>query len=183
MPTARFRDSAVEVLTLPPVRVAALEHNGDSAAFGEALDRLIAWRQAEGLHPRQHPTYNILYPSPESASQEQGPVEQDLLTLDDVVVDQATEIFRLDVCVTLYGQMPENDLGLVSKVIAGGRYAVMRVNNDRTALQDALTFLRQDWLSRHGETLREAPVILHRIGVGADDPAVASLVDLQLPLE
>jgi AraC family transcriptional regulator len=187
MPAARFRDSDVEVLTLPPVRVAVLEHYGDCTALEQAIEKLIAWRQAEGLHHRQHPTYNILYAPPElvpeSALELAEQTGEDSESALESPTSDVSDVFRMDICVTIYGHMPENDLDLVSKVITGGRYAVVRITDSKTAIESALDFLRGDWLHRSGETLRDAPVILQRIGVGDSDANTANIVDLQLPLE
>jgi AraC family transcriptional regulator len=198
MPAARYRDSDVEVLTLPPVQVAVLEHQGDKAALEQALSHFIAWRKAEGLHPRQHPTYTVLYPpvpKPQAAPQDpvlpQANTVEDLLTDGEALVVEQTESAtavqnsgeRIDLCVTIYGHLPENDLGLIAKVISGGRYAVMRVKGGEPEVREALDFLCGPWLERAGEILRDAPVVLHRIGVGADDPSQADLLDVQLPLE
>lgn len=190
MPAARYRDSAVEVLTLPPVKVAALEHQGDKAALELALSRFIDWRKAEGLHPRQHPTYTVLYPPVPAPEPEAPTAAEPLPEGDSLLAEQADSApqdaesgDRMDLCVTIYGHLPDNDIGLVDKVIAGGRYAVMRVQGGEAEIRAALDFLRGPWLERAGETLRDAPVVLHRVGVAIEDPTLADVVNLQLPLE
>lgn len=52
---------SVRIAHQPHVRVTALEHRGDPPQLLEALQRFIAWRRANGLSPRTHATYNLVY--------------------------------------------------------------------------------------------------------------------------
>lgn len=163
-----FRDTAVEVLTLPPIKVAVLEHHGDPTTLAATLETFRIWRRKVGYHPRQHPTYTILHGAPDP---------------------EAPQDFRVDICTAIYDPLPDNDEGIIARTLPGGRYAVMRVPGNDQALHPALEFLCGDWMSRSGETRRPDPIILHRVSLGMNDPdqpdtsTPPDMTDILLPLE
>ena len=54
-----FTNGNVTIREVPPTPVAIIEHRGDPATLGTAIQRFITWRRAAGLHPRTNPTFTV----------------------------------------------------------------------------------------------------------------------------
>ena len=144
-------DDVVEIVEFPETPVAALEHRGDPALIDQSVGRFIAWRKQMGLPPWTNATFNILYGDP---------------------AHTPPEAFRLDICVATTREIAANDVGIVGKIIAGGRCAVLRNVAGDDRLGPALDRLHRDWLPGSGEQLRDAPIFLQRFPEVMDDPPV-----------
>ena len=161
MNTERRLDE-VQLVCFEETRVAALEHRGDPAALGDSIRKFIAWRREHRLPPAKHATFNLLYDDP---------------------ADVGPEAFRLDLCVATDIDEASMRDGIVPKVIAGGRCALLRhIGSDET-LGDAIRWLYATWLPDSGETPRDFPLFVKRQRFFPDVPEHEAVTDIYLPIE
>lgn len=156
-----LRDDRVRIVSAPAIRIALLEHRGDPAGIDGTIARFAAWRRQAGLPPSESATYNILHGGPG-----EGP----------------PEAFRLGLGVATGAAVAPNAVGVAAAVIAGGRFAVLRHEGPEDGLGAAIGFLCRDWLPRSGEVLRDDPVHLRRIRLGAGTGGAGAVTDIFLPL-
>ena len=152
----------VRIDTVEDTRVAVLEHRGDPARLGDSIRKFIAWRKQNRLPPRVSATFNILYDDPASTE---------------------PDAFRLDLCAATEQDVAPNDIGIVTKVIPGGRCAVLRHVGSDDNLGDALRFLYSRWLPHSGEELRDFPLYVRRVQFFPEVPEHEAVTDAFLPLK
>jgi AraC family transcriptional regulator len=152
--------SQVRTVTLPSIRVAALEHRGDPVGLNVSLQRFIAWRKGQPQSVRTSATFNLAYSDPSEA---------------------APEHFRFDICAATDRPVAANPFGVAERTIPGGRCATLRHVGSNGTLGDTVSTLRQS-LDLSGETLRDFPLILHRIQLFPDVPEHEAVTDVMLPL-
>lgn len=163
---ATAQHQMVEIVNLPAMAVAVMEHRGDPLLIGETIRRFIAWRKARGLTPPVSATYNIFHDDPETT---------------------APADFRLDLCAGLPHEMTGRDLsdkaaGIVMKRLPAGRCARLRVTGGETALAAGALLLYRDWLPQSGEEARDFPLYCQRVTFFPDVAEGAAIIDLFLPL-
>lgn len=158
-PVHRAED--VRIVDFPETKVAALEHRGDPARLGHSVRTFIAWRKANGPSPRVSATFNIAYDDPE-------------------MEDKAN--FRFDICAATSRDVAPNEQGVVSKVIAGGRCAVLRHVGSEDTFPESIRWLYAEWLPTSGEDLRDAPLFFQRVSFFPDVPEHEAITDVFLPL-
>jgi len=110
----------VTIREVPPTQVAILEHRGDPATLGASIQRFIAWRKAEGLHPRISPTFTIW------RSERQPEVRAD---------------YSVDLCVGTDRPIEAKGAPIKAGEIPGGRCAVLRVTGHTDNLEPAALYL------------------------------------------
>ncbi|ATP30324.1 AraC family transcriptional regulator [Chromobacterium violaceum] len=163
-PPVRERVASMEVniVTVEPVMVAALEHLGPPDRVNDSAQRFIAWRKESGLSPvASSQTYGIAYDNPETSEPER---------------------FRFDICGSVAGPVPANPQGVIVKQIPGGRCAVARHRGSHHDLGDTIWHLYREWLPASGETLRDFLVYFHYLNLASDTPEHLLLTDVHLPL-
>ena len=92
------------------------------------------------------------------------------------------EQFRLDLCAATSRPVAANELGVIEKVIPGGRCAVLRHTGSDDTLGAAIHFLYSSWLPASGEEPRDFPLYLQRVTFFPDVPEHEAISDLFLPL-
>lgn len=153
----------VNIVTVEPVTVAALEHRGAPALLNDSVQRFIAWRKASGLSPvNGSATYGIAYDDPSTT-----PADE----------------FRFDICGAVNAPVPANPQGVVTKAIPGGRCAVVRHHGSPDHIAGAVYHLYRNWLPRSGEELRDFPVYFHYLNLKTDTPEHELVTDVHLPLK
>jgi AraC family transcriptional regulator len=152
--------SQVRTVIFRSIRVAALEHRGDPSGLNVSLQRFIAWRKGQPRSVRTSAIFNLAYSDPSVT---------------------ASENFRFDICAATDRSVAANLFGVVEKTIPGGRCATLRHFGSNGTLGDAVSTLRR-WLQLSGETLRDFPLILHRIQLFPDVPEHEAVTDVMLPL-
>jgi AraC family transcriptional regulator len=158
-----YRTDEVRIDILKDTRVAVLEHRGDPQRIGDSIRQFIQWRKQNHLPPRVSATFNILYDDPATT----------------VPAD-----FRLDLCAAIGRQeVPPNEFGVVTKIIPGGRCAVLRHVGSDDNLGDALKFLYTGWLPQSGEELRDFPPYVQRLKFFPEVPEHEAVIDAFLPLK
>jgi AraC family transcriptional regulator len=160
--STNFQAREVAIVRFPDTRVAVYEHRGDPRGIGESIRRFVVWRQRHGLPPHRSATFNILYNDPFRAE---------------------PETFRVDLCAAIEQELAPNDIGIVERMIPGGRCAVLRHLGGEEELGAALEFLQKDWLPRSGELLREFPPFIQRLGLGTDAAVQSTSIDAFLPIQ
>jgi AraC family transcriptional regulator len=156
-----YRAEDVKLVTCEDTRVAALEHRGDPNLIGDSIRKFIAWRRENRVTRELSATFNILYCDPEQTPREQ---------------------FRLDICAATARAVAPNELGVIEKVIPGGRCAVLRHTGSDDTLAAAIHFLYSIWLPASGEEPRDFPLYLQRVAFFPDVPEHEAVSDLFLPL-
>lgn len=158
-----YRTDQVRIDICKDTRVAVLEHRGDPQRIGDSIRQFIAWRKQNQLSPRGSATFNILYDDPANTE----PAD-----------------FRLDLCAAIECQeVPANEFGIMTKVIPGGRCAVLRHVGSDDNLGLALKFLYTEWLPQSGEELRDFPPYVQRLKFFPEVPEHAAVTDAFLPLK
>jgi AraC family transcriptional regulator len=67
IPIRETPDMQVKIISMPTVKVAALEHRADPALLNDSVQRFIAWRKHSGLSPiASSQIYGIAYGDPET---------------------------------------------------------------------------------------------------------------------
>jgi AraC family transcriptional regulator len=157
-----YQADQVRIDTFQDIRVAVLEHRGDPRQLGDSIRRFIAWRKQNQLPPRSSATFNIFYDDPANTE---------------------PDAFRMDLCAAIARAVEPNDFGIVTKVIPGGRCAVLRHVGSDDNLEDALKFLYMRWLPRSGEELRDFPPYVQRLKFFPEVPEHETVTDAYLPLK
>ena len=153
----------VKIITVEPVTVAVLEHRGDPALLNDSVQRFIAWRKETGLSPvAASRTYGIAYDDPTAT---------------------VPEDFRYDICGAVSAAVPPNRHGVITKIIPGGRCAVVRHKGSPDHISGSVYHLYRNWLPRSGEELRDFPVYFEYLNLKVDTPEHELLTDVHLPLK
>ena len=153
----------VRIVDFSEERVAVLEHQGAPEALMDSVNTFIEWRISSKLSPdATSNTYGVPFTNPEVV---------------------APEEFRFDICGTIKSDVPANAQGVISKIIPGGRCAVVRHLGSTDAIGDTVRPLYAKWLPSSGEQPRDFPCFFHYI---KRMPAVdenEQVTDVYLPLK
>lgn len=150
----------VEIVEFPETLVATVEHRGPESMTGQSTQRLIAWRQANGIRPGMGATYGVHYTDHRRV---------------------LPEDYRLDLCVSVPQPVADNPFGVITKTIPGGRCARVRQRGSRHDMP-APRWLIEEWLPQSGEQLRDFPVFFHYVNIGPGVPESEMITDIYLPL-
>jgi AraC family transcriptional regulator len=150
----------VQIVEFRETPVAAIEHRGSPNREYDTARKFIEWRIANRVPPDRHRTYGIHYTDPRTTP----PADH-----------------RMDICVSFDRTVPPNPQGVVKKVLAGGRCAVVRHVGPREFIA-AATFLVDEWLPTSGESRRDNPIFFHYVNVGPDVREHEMITDVYLPL-
>ena len=157
-----YRPEQVQIVEFNETPVAALEHRGPDSRLGVSLRKFIKWRKQNKLPPRVSATFNVVYGSGAGG----GPNE-----------------LGYDLCAATEADVEPNSLGVVRKVIPGGRCAMLRHIGSDDHLSEALNYLYSEWLPGSGEELRDFPLFLQRLEFFPDVPEHEAVTDVYLPLQ
>ena len=151
----------VEILTLPKLRVAAIEHRGDYQLTGKAFERLMTVAATTGLLTPDTRTIGIYHDDPVSVPQDE---------------------LKSTACITVPDDWaPSGEL--TEAHIEGGRYARIVHTGPYTELKTAYDWLYQTWLPNSAEEPRNLPCLEEYL----NDPRRVSAKDLEtavmMPLE
>ncbi|MFA5915475.1 MAG: AraC family transcriptional regulator [Burkholderiales bacterium] len=157
------RRMEVKVVIFEKTKVAALEHRGAPGLVNDSAKIFIEWRKASGLSPiKSSKTFGIVYDNPETTEPEQ---------------------FRFDICGSVTRDVPSNPQGVVTKVIPGGRCAVIRHLGSHERIGIGAHYLYRDWLPKSGEELRDFPLYFHYLNLLPETPEHELITDIYLPLK
>ncbi|WP_083805737.1 AraC family transcriptional regulator [Roseobacter sp. SK209-2-6] len=157
-----FKADDVTIRETETIPVAIIEHRGPPAGIGATIQRFILWRKAKGLSPLNSETFNVFHSDPQSTDPRE---------------------YRLDICVATDRGIDEDEQGVVSGVIPGGRCAVLRVVGNSDDLETASLYLYRDWLPESGEETRDFPLYCQRIAFFPEVSEQEAVAGLFLPLK
>ena len=152
----------VTIITTSDIKVAVLEHRGPPQLLSDSIRKFIEWRKQNNLPPKLNATFNILYEDPETVEPDQ---------------------YRTDLCVATGKDVSSNASGIVSKVIPGGRCAVLRHIGSDDLLGASISYLYSAWLPESGEEPRDFPPYLQRVRMFPDVAEHEAIIDIFLPLK
>ena len=153
----------VGIVDFTETKVALLQHRGAPDLVMESAARFIQWRKETGLSPvKTSRTFGIPYNDPNITPPEE---------------------FRFDICGVIDEDVPENDHGVKTGMIPGGRCAVVRHKGSLDAISDSVYYLYRDWLPESGEELRDFPCYFHYLNLISEVDECDLLTDIYLPLE
>lgn len=157
-----FTSDDVTIRDVPSTKVAIVEHRGDPTTLGATIERFIAWRKAQGLHPRTNPTFTVW-------RSERRPV--------------SPAAYSVDLCVGTDQPIEAQGDEVKAGEIPGGRCAVLRVIGNTHNLEPAALYLYRDWLPESGEEARDFPIYCQRLSFLPEVPEHEAVADVFLPLK
>ena len=153
----------VNIVEFPETKVAALEHRGPPELVNDSARIFIEWRNATKLSPvATSKTLGIAYDDPETTEPEK---------------------FRFDLCGSVIAEVPHNPQQVITKVIPGGRCAVVRHRGSHDRLGEPAYYLYREWLPASGEELRDFPLFFHYLNLMPETPEHELVTDVYLPLK
>lgn len=151
----------VEMVSFPETKVAVIEHHGSPELEDESIKKLVAWRMANNLPPSEvNRNYGIHYNDPS--------------------VVHPSE-YRVDFCISVERDVPENSFGVINKVIPALRCAKIRHYGSRENIA-AVRYLYEKWLPGSGESLAGFPIFFHYVNVGSNIQEFDMVTDVYLPV-
>ncbi len=95
----------VKIVNFPETKVAVLEYHGSPELEHESVKKLISWRIENKLPPDKHKNYGVHYNNPATTPHDD---------------------YRVDLCISVEREVPQNYHGIISEIIPSGRCAVAR---------------------------------------------------------
>lgn len=166
MPDASTRNQelpmqSVSIADRPPIRLAALPHQGSYMEIGTAFDRLMAWAAPRGLLGPATRSFGIYYDDPNAV-----PVAR----------------LRSDATVSIPDTTAAVDAPARIVDLAGGRHAVLRHRGPYAELENAYRWLYKEWLPASGEEPDDRPCFEEYLNNPRELPPAEWLTDICLPL-
>jgi len=153
----------VNIVKFKETKVAVLEHRGSVETLNDSVGVFIEWRKTSQLSPvKTSNTYGLAYDDPKITPPEK---------------------FRFDLCGSVETDVPANPQGVMTKIIPGGRCAVIRHLGPHEAMDDKIRFLYGIWLPESNEELREFPCFFHYLNLFPDVSEQELITDIYLPLK
>jgi AraC family transcriptional regulator len=139
LPKRGETDMKVEIRQIEKIRLAVIEHRGDSKLVGDSVNKLVTWAKAQSMNlkPRAGEAFAIAYDDPKTTAPEQ---------------------FRMDLGIKIPENLQLNNV-VVEKYLPAGRYAVTMHRGSRENLGDTVYPLYREWLPNSGEQLGDLPCV------------------------
>lgn len=147
----------VEVINVPSIRIAAMEHHGTMQTIATTAAQFIAWRQSCGLSPDNHATYNLIY--------NQNPAQ-----------------IKIDLAVSVDENFCPQNANIKLQILDLGKAAYLRVIGKESNVAPAIGWLYQTWLPTSGEKPRTFPLVLQRVKFFPEVAEDQTIVDILLAL-
>lgn len=90
--------------------------------------------------------------------------------------------YRVDFCISIKGDVAQNDYGIVEKIIPRMKCALARDVGSR-ANNQAAKYLIEEWLPKSGEVQSDFPLIFNYVNVGPNVKESEAITDVYLPLK
>lgn len=149
---------AVNIRTIAPIAVLALDHHGDYMNIGATFHRLYALLQLRG-YPVTARSFGIYHDDPHGKN---------------------TEALYAQAAVETQAQSA--DAPLILSTIRGGRYAVLRHQGSYAELEHAYDWFYHDWLLAGGEQIADAPPFEEYLNDVHNTAPEDLLTDIYIPL-
>jgi AraC family transcriptional regulator len=151
----------VAIRTLPPLRLAGLDHRGSYMQIGKAFEPVFGWFAARNLLGPGTRSIGVYYDDPFAVK------EEDLRSRAGLVVDAA---FNLEA-------------PLIETNLPGGRHAVLRHKGPYATMRAAYQWFFGTWLAQSGEEVEDAPVFEEYLNNPREVAPSELLTDIYLPLK
>lgn len=159
----RQQNMNIQINEFEETKVAVLEHRGAAELLNDSVSIFLDWRKQSQLSPiTTSKTYGIAYDDPKATEAEK---------------------FRFDICGSVETDVPENQQGVITRLIPGGRCAVLRHCGSHEDMDEKVHYLYGEWLPESGETLRDFPCFFHYLNLFPDVPEHELITDIYLPLK
>ena len=153
----------VKIVEFEKTKVAVFEHRGAPGLVNDSAGIFIEWRKTSGLSPvKSSKTFGIVYDNPDTTEPEK---------------------FRFDIGGSVSEDVPDNQQGVVNKIIPSGRCAVIRHHGSHDRIGDSAYYLYREWLPESGEELRDFPLYFHYLNLLPETPEHELVTDIYLPLK
>jgi len=153
----------IKIVNIEAIKVAALEHLDEPEKLTQTIERFKAWSRESGFSPiTEKRTFGVAHSNPEAR-----PVQK----------------FRFDICGEVDADIPENRYGVLNKVIAGGRCALLRHKGPHETIDVKVKTLYRSWLPASDEARRDAPIFFEYLNPGTTVPESGLITDIYLPLK
>jgi AraC family transcriptional regulator len=153
----------VEIIKFNEAKVAVLEHRDSPDVINDSVSRFIEWRMESKLSPvKTSKSYGVAYDDPKS-------------------VEPAK--FRFDICGSVDADVAENSLGVINKVIPGGRCACLRHEGAYEDMDKKVHYLYGKWLPSSGEELRDFPCFFQYLNFFPEVAEHELITTIYLPLK
>ena len=153
----------IQVVEFDETKVAVLEHRGAPELLNDSVSQFIEWRKESDLSPvSTSKSYGVAYDDPKTTEADK---------------------FRFDICGSIKTEVPSNQQGVITKVIPGGRCALVRHLGAHEAMDEKVYHLYGEWLPSSGEELRDFPCFFHYINLFPDVAEHELITDIYLPLK
>ena len=155
--------TAVKIVQLNPVRVAALPHLGSYNSIGDSFQKLIAWAFGRDLLNAAAPMYGIFYDDPES---------------------KPLADLRSDACIEVPNgfELTRQDAPIHLTHTSGGRCARMVFTGPYVELHTAYSWLYKVWLPQSGEQPGNQPPIEEYLNDPRSNPPSDWQTAISIPL-
>jgi AraC family transcriptional regulator len=150
----------VETITMPKLRVAAIEHRGDYQITSKVFERLMAVAATTGLLTPNTRSIGVFYDDPTSVPEAE---------------------LRAAVCITVPDGWARSG-ELIAAHIEGGRYARIVHTGPYTELKTAYDWLYQTWLPNSAEEPRDLPCVEEYLNNPRQVPAKDLKTAVMMPL-
>lgn len=153
----------VEIIDFKETLIAVLEHHGSPESLNDTVPRFIEWRKKAGVSPiASSRTFGIVYSDPGNTPPED---------------------FRFDVCGEVAKSVPQNEYGIIQKVIPEGRCAVVRHLGSHDVMSDKIYGLYRDWLPGSNEEIRDFPLFFQYLNFFPEVSESELVTDIYLPIK
>ncbi|WP_454020149.1 AraC family transcriptional regulator [Azospirillum sp. Marseille-Q6669] len=150
----------VTIRDLPPLRVAAMAHQGPYMNIGTTFERLYAWAAGRGLVGPETRSFALYYDDPESVP---------------------ADHLRSEAALLVDGPIPE-DGPVRARDIPGGRHAVLIHKGPYAELERPYRWLYRDWLPSSGHAPADRPCVEEYLNNPRTLPPEEWLTEIRLPL-
>lgn len=152
----------VKIVTFPETKVASITHLGSPKQEHVTARKLIDWKlQNRLLDQSKYRSYGLHYTNPQAAD----PLK-----------------YRVDFCLSIDGDVGQNDAGIVEKIIPTLKCALARDVGSHTNNQ-AANYLIEEWLPKSGELFSDFPLIFHYVNIGPNVKEHEAITDVYLTLK
>lgn len=152
----------VEIKDLPTRKLAAIAHKGDYMEIGNTFQKVFMWGMKHQKMGPAAPGYGLYYDDPSEVAADQLRSEAGFM------VDE---------------EISDDEIGLRTLDVKGGRYAVLRFKGPYAELEKGYDYLFGPWLNEQGETPANEPVMECYLNDPQTTPPSELLTDICVALQ
>ncbi len=153
----------VNIVEIPQIPIAVFEHRGAVSGLNYSIEKFIKWRKRTQLSPiASSGTFGLAYDDP---------------------ANTAADEFRFDICGEVSSPVPENQEGVVSKVIPQGRCAKILHHGSHDLMDEKIYYLYANWLPESSFELRDFPCFFKYLNFFPEVSEHELLTEIYLPIK